>query len=522
VKFNIFSDSLYSAFSGILLLSGNFLSGVIVAHLLGVTDTGEFYFFIALCLLAATILDGGAASSVVRFHASLSGQNNVRAAHALAGRLARHLLAYVAAGLSLMLMSANFGTLSAALDLPPIGDALPGHPDLPFFLLLGLSVLVQTMALFAIAYLRGSRRFRLLAGLSLASMTAQLGLVWFCAITIGVTGAIIGYGLGQIPLAVVTIGLLFRRGSLDRSVRTEVRRYQRFAWAANVCNIFVWSRIEVFLLQYFWGPREVGLFSVALALSALASQGPMLMTGAFLPLLSERHGRGDTDGVQRAFSGGTRLLAMIAFPACMGMVAILPAVVGLLYGPQFAPSVPASMIVCAAAAISVTAVIGTHAVSALARSDFIFYTSLFGAFLSILLGLSIIPAFGVAGAAMSRSITQLVMIGAGIWFVTARLHFTYPFAALFRILLATMPATIAAYIVVDVIESLAGIIAAICLFIPVYLAGVRAFSALPASDAELLHAFSSRLPRMPAQALHHLLLAIGSARTTQRSINPAE
>jgi O-antigen/teichoic acid export membrane protein len=522
VKINIFSDSIYSAFSGILLLSGNFLSGVVVANFLGVADTGEFYFFIALCLLAATILDGGAASSVVRFHASLSGQNNAQAAHALAGRLARHLLAYVALGLSLVLALANSGSLSHSMDLPPVTEALPGHPGLSFLILLGLSVLVQTMALFAIAYLRGSRRFRMLAGLSLASMAAQLGLVWCSALTIGVTGAIVGYGLGQIPLALVTVGLLFRRGSLDRSVSTEVRRYQRFAWAANVCNIFVWSRIEVFLLQYFWGPREVGLFSVALALSALASQGPMLMTGAFLPLLSERHGRGDTDGLQRAFSGGTRLLAMLAFPACMGMVAILPAVVKLLYGPEFAPSVPASMIVCAAAAVSVTAVIGTHAVSALARSDFIFYTSLFGAFLSVLLGLSIIPAFGVAGAAMSRSITQLVMIGAGIWFVTARLRFAYPFAALLRILLATLPATIAAYFAADVIGGLPGIIVAICLFIPVYLAGVRAFSALPASDAELLHSFSSRLPRTPARVLHHLLLAIRSARTTQRSFNPAE
>lgn len=522
MKNNILSNSLYSASSGVFLLSGNFLSGIIVANFLGVADTGEFYFFIALCLLAATILDGGAVTSVVRFQATLYGQDDARAAHALAGRLARHLFAYTAIGLSLFLALAISGQTPSFMDLPALAGSLPEPPRISFLLLLSLSVFIQAMAMFGVAYLRGRRSFRTLAGLSLLSMVAQLAFVLCSALTIGVTGAIVGYGLGQVPLAIVTLCLLFRPGGLDRSVRTEVRRYQRFAWAANVCNIFVWSRIEIFLLQYFWGAREVGLFSVALALSALAAQGPLLLTGAFLPLLSERHGRGDTAGLQRAFSGGTRLLAMVAFPACMGMVAILPVVVELLYGPQFGPSVPAAMMVCAAAAISVTAVIGTHAVNALARSDFIFYCSLFGAFLSILLGASIIPVFGVAGAAVSRSITQLLMIATGIWFVTARLRFIYPFAELARIFLATMPATGSAYLAVQFIGGMVGLVLAMGLFVALYLAGLRIFSALTASDAERLHALNQKLPRSPARFVHHLLVAIGPARTAPGNFNPAE
>lgn len=522
MKNNMFFDSFYSAFSGVFLLSGNFVSGVIVANFLGVTDTGEFYFFIALCLLAATIFDGGAAASVVRFQATLHGRNDARAASALAGRLARHLLAYVALGMSLFLALASSGQALPFTDLSALSGSLVGSARLSFLLLLCLSVAVQTLAMFAVAYLRGRRRFRILAGLSFVSMVGQLAFVFCSALTIGVSGAIVGYGLGQIPLAIVTLSLLFQRDGLNRSIKAEVRRYQRFVWAANVCNVFVWSRIEIFLLQYFWGAREVGLFSVALALSALAAQGPLLLTGAFLPLLSERHGKGDIAGLQRAFSGGTRLLAMAAFPACIGMVAILPGIVELLYGPQFSASVPAAMIVCAAAAISVTAVIGTHAVNALARSDFIFYTSLLGALLSIVLGVSIIPTFGVAGAAISRSITQLLMICAGIWFVSARLRFSYPFAELARILLATMPAGCLAYIAMEFMGGLMGVAVAMGLFVMLYLTGLRVFSALTASDAERLHALNRKLPRPPRRLVHHLLVAIGPARTQQGGINPAE
>jgi O-antigen/teichoic acid export membrane protein len=522
MKQKIASDSIYSAISGVFLISANFICGVMVANILGVDDTGNFYFIIALCLLISTILDGGAASSVVRFQAALMGKNDMPGASALAGRIARRLVIYTALGLSFLLALL---TLSPASLLSELSLATEEHAHefhVWFLPLLAISVSVQVMAVFATAYLRGSRNFRTLAGLSLVSMIVQLSLVCACALTIGVDGAIIGYGLGQAPLAIVTLSLLFRRGEVERSVIPEVRHYQRFAWAANVCNIFVWSRIEIFLLQYFWGPREVGLFSIALALSALASQGPMLMTGSFLPLLSERHGKGDHAGLQRAFSGGTRLLAMFAFPACMGMVAILPIVVEIIYGSQFAPAVPAAMMVCAAAAISVTAVIGTHLVSALARSDFIFYTSLLGAFLSVIVGLSIIPPLGLVGAAIARSTTQIIMICIGVWFIVTRLRFAYPFAELLRILLATLPATGTAYLAAQLVGGPIGMVAAAVLFIPVYLVGLRVFSALSPSDADLLQALNQKLPRLPARAVHHLLLAIGSTRPAPRNINPAE
>jgi O-antigen/teichoic acid export membrane protein len=522
MKINMMSNSIYSAISGLLLISGNFISGVIVANFLGLADTGEFYFFIAISLLLATVLDGGASSSVVRFQATLHGQSDASTAHALVGVLARRVFAYMAMGLALVLVLTTFAWPYLSAETTLAANVPPGTVDPSFLLPFGASVAVQTMAMFGISYLRGLRSFRLLSGLSLVSMVAQLTLVWSSVHAIGVMGAIVGYGLGQFALAIVTLGLLFRRGEVQQALRLEVRRYQRFAWAANLCNIFVWSRIEIFLLQYFWTSREVGLFSVALALSALASQGPMLMTGAFLPFLSERHGKGDVAGLQRAFSGGTRLLATVAFPACMGMVAIVPVMVELIYGHQFAPAVPASMTVCAAAAISITAVIGTHMVSALARSDFIFYTALGGAFLSLALGLSIIPAFGVLGAAVARSITQLMMIGAGLWFVTAKLRFAYPFAELARIFLATLPATAIAYIAVELVGGVIGLFAAVALFVPAYLAGLRIFSALPASDLDLLHGFSRKLPRLPARLVHHLLLAIGPARTAQRNFNPAE
>jgi len=491
----------------------SFISGIVVANLLGVEGTGMVVFAVWIALVAAPVVDGGTALSVGRFQAVLKGQQDMAAAHALPGLLARRLLLYNGLGVSLFAALYLMGETSV-LRLPSAEDPAAGIPPL---LAMGVAslTLLQSLALFGTAYLRGSRRFVVLAALGLVSMGVQIAAVYAGIRLAGVVGAIAGYGLGQVLLSVVTLRLLWRSGIVQPSLLREVRRYGRFAWAANVCNTFVWSRIEIFFLQFFWTYREVGLFSVALALAALASQGPLLLTSAFLPMLSEKHGQGDRAGLQRAFSGGTRLLAILAFPACFGLVSIVPVLVGILYGYSFEPAVPATMVIAAAAAFSTSAVIGTHLVNALARSDFIFFSSLAGAVMSVLLGLLLIPDNGLIGAAAARAMTQLAMTGLGLWFITRRLNFSYPSGYLLRILAATLAASVCAYFATTLIGSIAGLFAAVAAFIPIYVAGLRLFRAVHPEDAEMMRGLSRSLPRPFARLIHYLLLFVRPSPASQ-------
>jgi O-antigen/teichoic acid export membrane protein len=290
-----------------------------------------------------------------------------------------------------------------------------------------------------------------------------------------------------------------------------VGHYGRYAWAANVCNTFVWSRIEILFLQVFWTFQEVGWFSVALALSALASQGPLLLTGAFMPMLARKHGKDDKAGLQSAFTVGTRLLAMIALPACLGMAAIAPGLVSLLYGAEFEPAVPASMIIMVAAAFTITTVIGSHLVNALGRSDFIFFSSLAGVALSTFFGLLLIPAFGLLCAALSRAVVQLAMIALGMWFITRKLGFSFPFGSFLRILLASLVAAAAAFATLAVSGQATGLLAAVAVAALIYVLCLRLLGAAHAEDIVLARRLTASLPR-PLAHLGNILLSF---------INPA-
>ncbi len=501
---NFAGNSLHSAIAGLATVFASFVSGVIVANILGVEDAGLVAFAVWIALVVAPVIDGGTALCAGRFPADLRGQRDDAAAHALPGMLARRLFLYnVLAGATLVLLHAW------GMDGPDARSGLPGAliANIPDSLLVIVAALtsLQSLAMFGTAHLRGSQNFRTLAALTFVSMATQIACVYAGARLHGVSGAVAGYAAGQALLALTTLGLLWRPGRTSPALARDVGRYRRFSWAANVCNTFVWSRIEILFLQVFWSYSEVGWFSVALALSALASQGPLLLTGAFLPMFAQKHGQADRAGLQSAFSSGTRVLAMLAFPACFGMAAVVPVLVGLLYRPEFEPAVPAAIIISAAAAFTITTVIGTHLVNALARSDFIFASSLAGAILSGAAGFLLIPGSGLVGAAVSRAVVQLAMIGLGLWFITRRLKFSYPFSSLFRILFAALVAAAIAFAIVTISRTLAGLLVAILLSALVYVICLRLFGAAHADDISLLRRLSASLPRSLGRALDALL-----------------
>jgi O-antigen/teichoic acid export membrane protein len=512
--------SMYSAVSGLSTVFATFISGIIAANMLGVEGTGLVAFAIWLALIASQVVDGGTALCVGRFTADLHGQGDAAAAYSLSGRLARRLLFYN------IIAVAAFAAFYFA-DPPMAADSIRrlfdvtdrgAATNLAFFV--ALLTFTQSFAAFGMAHYRGSQDFVTLAALSLVSMVAQIICVYLGALFFDVPGAIAGYVAGQLFLTVAGAKLMTRNGVVTTDLIGQTRKYGRYSWAANLCNTFVWSRIEILFLQSFWGYREVGLFSVALALSAIASQGPLLLTGAFLPMLAEKHGQKDRQGLQLAFASGTRFLAIAAFPACFGMAAIVPALVQLLYGPSFAPAIPAATIIATAAAFSITTVIGTHLVNALARSDVIFVTSLIGAALSIGGGFLLIPHYGLLGAAISRTATQLAMIGIGLWFITRRLRFSYPYGALLRILLAALVASLTAFVIVTFVPGFHGLIAAIVGAALVYALCLRFFGAVDPQDIALAHRLTTALPPRFAAAVNILLSFIDPGPAPGKIVTP--
>ena len=491
-------NSFFATLAGVATALGSFLSMVIVARLLGPTQTGIIAYALWVATLAVTVADFGIFQSLTRYMPELTSGDDEDAARGFAAYLLRPFLAFAVLG------AAAFAWRGFEADGPD-PNALAR-----IWWLIGLLFTTQLLASFGIGMLRGLQRFDAAAKLTLGSLVFQL-----CAVTAGAhlggaEGALLGYCAGSLLPLTWVIQSLADPAAISPELRRRTLRFALFAWAGALTTTLVWSRLEVFFLQRYWGSHEVALFTVGFTFSNLASQGPLLLTGGLLPYFAESYGRRATDETRSAYATATRVMAFLLFPSCLGLVAILPALLPPIYGTAFAEAIPVACVLVAGAAIGATGSVGSQMIYAHERSDFIFASGLVGAALSIAAGFLIVPQYGMMGAALSRAAVHLVMVGAGSWFIQRRLGCPIPLGDLGRLLLAALLCALAAHLCVShIYDPLQSLPLAIGSGVIVYLGSVRMLGALPAQDVARLRTLMGRFPgRMhaPLDALLALLV----------------
>jgi O-antigen/teichoic acid export membrane protein len=483
--------SFLGALAAVSITLSSFLSGVIVARMLGVEGTGAVAYVVWLVLMLAPILDLGMSPAIMRSVPELNARGETDRAGWLSGYLGRVLGISVALGVVAVWLISGLPNLASHWHTAR--EAATG-PDILRYVLPAF-VAVQALGAYAYAYLRGAQAFDKVAKVASLSLALQLAAVAVGSFWFGVAGAVAGFAVGQMLPAFMALKLMRSTGTSDGDLRKRVFRYAVFAWAGNVANTFVWSRIEIFFLERSVGYEAVGHFTVALALTSLAVQGPQLLTTGFLPLFSAKLGQRNIEATRAALATGTRLLAALAFPACFGMAAVMPVLLPLIYGADFSRATPAAIILVVAAAINVTSIVATNLIHANERSDFVFYTATTGAVLSILSGFLFIPAFGLIGAAISRAAIQCLMVAVGCWFVVRRLRYPLPFGSLALLALSAIACWAVAAVTTRLIGGPLSLLVAIPAGAATYVLALRLLKALPAADLAMLQTIAGSLPR---------------------------
>ena len=341
-------NSVLGAIAGLFITGSNFITSIVVARTLGVEGAGDIAYAVWLVTFLLPIFDLGIPSTIGQFVPALVGAGDGLHVHALAVWLFRLLLlALCLAAGAVLLVFAIAGVSDWTWSRLPASEALR---DLHFvvpesrWLIIASWLVVQGLASFSFTFLRGIQKFDWAAIIAVAGFVVQVSAVLVGSLVFGQNGAIAGYALGEIPAAAGCLQLFKGSAAIPPEYRLRIIRYARYAWAGNIAAAFVWSRLEIFFLGHFWNNELVGLFAAALSMSNLAVQGPMLLTSGLLTLFSEQMGRNDIPGLQRAFSAGTRVMAFLLVPSCLGAAAIMPTLLPLLYGSAFASAAPETVI----------------------------------------------------------------------------------------------------------------------------------------------------------------------------------
>lgn len=383
----------------------------VAARSLGTVEFGDLTFGLALGYMLAPVADFGLQLFVQRELARLAVPGASARPYfkdeATAGRL-------VGGGLAIKLgLSAGATALLAGLVLlEPAGSK-------GAVLLLGMSM-IATGGLEYLAYcLRALGRLKYEALAIVLGRATNLGL--------GMALLYMGAGVWGLALAAnvaTAIALVFayRRlaGYITPLWRPDLAFWARHIWqptAVGVGVIFsiMSFRIDNLLILPAAGREALGLYNAAYKLFEPSLILPSVLLAAIFPLLGRRFGQHQHQQAERA---ATLQLAVQTLLALMvlggGATLVLRAgalpLVNLLYGPQYAQSVPLLQVL-ALACLPVYLNYGlTHMIIAMDRPHLYAAFTLCALVVNVAANLTLLPATGIWGAAAATVITEIALL----------------------------------------------------------------------------------------------------------------
>lgn len=491
----------WSAISSLSIAASSAITGIVTARTLGPNGVGHLAYLIWITDMIAVLFGLGLQNTLTRFLAELSGQALTDQAAAFQRWILPRFLFITVLGV-IVIVSIGF-TSKSPYESVAVWVTLP-----ILFFLRGVASLYQ-------AFLAGQQRFDIAARINVISSTIQLVGVILGSYYLGLIGAILGYTAAAAVPALMSVTMLYRLDSsvpIDNVLRSRIWSYAIDTWFALIVSTLIWSRIEIFFIQRYWNSQSVAMFSISLSLGMLATQGPLMLTGAVMPHLAEQVGAVNREAIQNTYSSGTRLMALAIFPMCFSCAAMVPVLIPLLYGRSFASAVPTAQLVIGTSALSF-ATVGTSVVMAMGKSRFIALSGLVGAIASLLGCLLLIPPLGAWGAAVSRAIVQCSMIALGSWYIHCSLKVRMPFRALAFTLVSALLCAATVYFPVTHWGGLKSILVATPVATVVYITFIRFFRVINVEDERFFLAVLSRLP-LSIQRVAISILGLNARRIT--------
>ena len=463
-------------------LIGRLVVQIMIARMLGPEGLGRIAYMVWLIEIGNVVSNFGLPGTLTRYLAELHGQGKKEQAVVFAQWVYLRYLGLAFAGSAtvgvLFFNSSQYADLKSALPLLIL-----------LFLTRGLQTINQ-------ADLAGRQRFDLLARINVVATVALLAGVCIGGYFYGVTGVLVGYVVGAMFPALYSFSMLrgfsFRK-KMDGVLRRRVMKFAVNTWMAMVVSAFVWSRMEIFFLERYWNPHEVAMFTVGLTFAMMVWQAAQMFSGAFMSHFSELAGVGNRKAIQQHYETATRFMAYTVFPLSMGGAAIMPVLLPLMFGAEFAPAIPNAMVLIAGSVLAFSH-IGSSLVYAMERSSFIAVGGFAGAVLSVTGCVVVVPIYGAWGAVLSRTIVQFSMIALGTWYITRCLDFSFPFRKLGWTFLAALLCSLAAWSIVHIWSVPVALGVAIFVGAVVYVVFMRLFKVVSAEEMRYLQNVFGRIP----------------------------
>jgi O-antigen/teichoic acid export membrane protein len=330
-----------------------FLVFVVLAHLLGPEAIGLATMALVAPIILAVPVTRGIPEAIIQ-------RPDIDPEHLDS---AFWLLAGVGAALSALVILLA-GPIAYAFDQPVLEDLVRCT---------GLLVFIQSLAGVPIAILKRHLNFRILTLRTLCATIAGGA--------VGISLAIHGYGVWSLiwmQLAKCTVEfvvLLWGTAWRPRMYFSYARCKDLFGFAGPIVGFSLWQFVNdempKVILGAVIGPSAVGIYQLARRpLEVVTSAFLAPLTAMAMPAVARM--QSDRAKIDQFFNSSIRVAVVVCFPAYMGLAAIAPEAVPLVFGDHWSEAVLAVQIIMLLGLVRTVDGIAGGTVLAIGRSDLIF------------------------------------------------------------------------------------------------------------------------------------------------------
>lgn len=470
----------------------------VIARAVGPEDFGRYAYVVWITGVLASIANNGLNTTGIRFVSESLGRSSDEAARAVHGwLLRRHYVCLVVTALGFLI----------AIPLLVPRD---WNGQVAFFAWIVLICMVsKAVYLFDISIAKGYGQYSVEA----FSTMAVSGVNMLCVLALfGLQASLTAYLALFAAASAAYAAIAWRMLRVRRLLPTKQDLDQNLA--SRLKNHLLWTVIltvaaavgnkssETYLLSAYFGPVEVGFFTIAAALTRgsveLLSAG---LNTVLMPLMGHAFGAGQTHRVNSILANAVRYFGFAGLLLAGLGVLWAEVVITLMYGAQYQPAIQAFRIMALAAGITLSQGAFGALLSTSENQRIRALVAMVSVALSIAAAVLLVPRYGLMGAVIahtSSSALIFLLVSAGI---IHSFSVSLPWRELSRLMLAAAVAAAAAAGCLwphpDLLRQLCGGV----VYALVFVVSSFAFKAWKESDLTPLMPLAERYPRLLGRLL---------------------
>lgn len=375
---------------GILLL-------IVLTRFLGPVDQGKYSLVTLLPMMLMMFISTGINTSTIYFVS----KNKFL--------LETVLKTNILVGITLSLFAIFVGALVVVF----FSDALFEGVEISLLYLILLSIPFIFLKEFLQTIFHGLQDFKNYNTLMIVNQFAILGFIslFIIVLNYGLTGAIIGYVLGNITTVFVILYLLLKKkqlrlssGEFSRPYLNESVNYGFKAYVSNLAT-FLNYRLDIFIMGYFLSPAAVGIYTVAVNVGERITMVSTAISSVLFPKIASE----DTEAARNRLSSiVSRNVLLISIIASFAILLVSDFVIELFFGSEYMQSSDVLKIILLGIIFLSVEKIFSNDIAGRGRPEINMYTSIFNVIMNVGLNILLIPRFGIMGAAYATTITYFV------------------------------------------------------------------------------------------------------------------